>query len=93
MMARKPLLTTFQGSWKASTILCSHKQRSCGMPGCAVCSSVTKNIGIIAAMFTSLSTVVADTAAGSTVGNVFCVDATDLAMLYAASKVCNKASI
>ena len=63
------------------------------MPGCAVCFSVTKNIGIIAAMITRLSTVVADTAAGSTVGNVFCVDATDLAMFYASSKVCNKASI
>jgi hypothetical protein len=63
------------------------------MPGCAVCSSVTKNIEIIAAMIARLSTVVADTAACSTVGNVFYVDATDLAMLYASSKVCNKVSI
>jgi hypothetical protein len=44
-------------------------------------------------MIARLSTVVADTAAGSTVGNVFYVDATDLAMPYASSKVCNKVSI
>jgi hypothetical protein len=90
MMAHKLHLMTFQGSWKASTILYSHKQMSCGMPGCAACSYVTKNIGIIAATIARVSSVVADIAVGGTVGNVFYVDATDLAMLYASSKVCNK---
>lgn len=84
-------LMIFQGWWKASTILCSQEQRSDGMSSCTVwCSSITHNIKIIAAMIARVSTAAADTAAGSTVGNVVYVDATDLPMLYASSKVCKK---
>jgi hypothetical protein len=48
-------------------------------------SPITYSIEIIAAMIARMST-----AAGSTVGNVVFVDATDLTMLYASSKVCKK---
>lgn len=41
-------------------------------------------------MIARASIAAADTAAGSTVGNVVYVDATDLTMLYAFSKVCKK---
>jgi hypothetical protein len=54
------------------------------------CSSITYSIEIIAAMIARMSTAAADTAAGRTVGNVVSVDATDLTMLYASSKVCKK---
>jgi hypothetical protein len=61
------------------------------MSGCAVqCSNVTNNIEIIAATIAKASTTVADTDGGSTVGSVVYVDATDLAMVYASSKICKK---
>jgi hypothetical protein len=44
-------------------------------------------------MIAKASTTVAGTAAGSTVESVVYVDATDLAMLYASSKVCKKINI
>jgi hypothetical protein len=61
------------------------------MLGCAErCSTVTNNIEIIAATIAKASTAVAGIAPGSTVGSVVYVDATDLATLYASSKVCKK---
>jgi hypothetical protein len=68
------------------------------MSWCTVqCSSIAHAIEVIAAMIARASTAAdaaaaaaADTAAGSIVGNVACVDAIDLTMLYASSKVCKK---
>jgi hypothetical protein len=68
--------------------MCLCEQWSDGMSWYTVwCSSITYSIEIIAAMIARMST---DTAADRTVGNVVSVDATDLTMRYASSKVCKK---